>query len=281
VTVAIITDSAASLPPELAKSLDISVLPMWITLGGRSLHDDQLTLEEVAAQLDDHFTTSGPTPGEVAKAIQEADTGDGAVVLTLAQTMSSTHQAAELAARESGTPVTVIDTETAAGAEGLVVLAAARRAAAGGSMAEVVEAANRARQRVRLVATLPGLDHLARSGRVPGVAAWAGRWLGLSPMFEFRRGGVRPLRPARGQAAAEERILAMWRNGKLPQADLHVAGMHALDRAAAERLIAGVNAVTQPATSFVGSFGPVMVAHTGPGLVGLAWWWDEPVERSG
>jgi hypothetical protein len=28
--------------------------------------------------------------------------------------------------------------------------------------------------------------------------------------------------------------------------------------------------------SFVGEFGPVMVVHTGAGLAGLAWWWDDP-----
>jgi hypothetical protein len=30
------------------------------------------------------------------------------------------------------------------------------------------------------------------------------------------------------------------------------------------------------ATELILEFGPVMVAHTGPGLVGLAWWWQAP-----
>ena len=30
-----------------------------------------------------------------------------------------------------------------------------------------------------------------------------------------------------------------------------------------------------PDESFIGEFGPVMVVHTGPGLSGLAWWWDD------
>jgi len=25
----------------------------------------------------------------------------------------------------------------------------------------------------------------------------------------------------------------------------------------------------------VAGFGPVMVVHTGPGLLGLSWWWEE------
>ena len=43
---------------------------------------------------------------------------------------------------------------------------------------------------------------------------------------------------------------------------------------AAHDLLDRVQAAARPATSFMGSFSPVMVAHTGPGLVGLAWWWD-------
>jgi DegV family protein with EDD domain len=213
----------------------------------------------------------------VAEAIETADTGDGVVVLTIAQAMSSTHQAAQLAAREWPDRVQVVDTQTAAGAQGLVVLAAARRAREGGSVSDVVAEAERARATVRLVATLPSLDHLARSGRVPGVAAWAGRWLGLQPLFEFRNGGAHPLRPARSRAAAEDRMLALWRADMVPGAALHVAAMHALDPAAADRLLDAVRDQVQPATAFVGSFGPVMVAHTGPGLVGLAWWWDADV----
>jgi hypothetical protein len=30
----------------------------------------------------------------------------------------------------------------------------------------------------------------------------------------------------------------------------------------------------EPATGFVGPFGTVMVVHTGPGLIGLAWRWE-------
>jgi len=43
----------------------------------------------------------------------------------------------------------------------------------------------------------------------------------------------------------------------------------------AEELMRQVRAHVQPATAFVGSFSPVMVAHTGPGLAGLAWWWED------
>jgi len=260
----------------MIEDLPVTVVPMWLTVGGRPVRDGELSLEQVAAGSGERVNTSGPSPGEIAEAAERADCGDGVVVLTIARAMSSTHDAAILAAKQADNSrrIRVLDTKTAAGAQGLVVLAAAQCAASGDSVDEVEAVVNRVRETVRLVATLPSLDQLARGGRVPGAAAWAGRWLGVNPMFEFRRGRVRPLRPALSRSAAHERILAAWRSGATPGAALHVAVMHALDPQGARDLLTAIREQVEPATAFIGSFSPVMVAHTGAGLLGLAWWWE-------
>jgi fatty acid-binding protein DegV len=108
---------------------------------------------------------------------------------------------------------------------------------------------------------------------VPGVAAWAGRSLGLRPLIEFRGGKIRPLRPVRGDRAAFDAILDPWRRSRTA-GRLHVAALHALAAERAEQLLGAVREEVEPATAFVGPFSSVMVAHTGPGLLGLAWWWE-------
>ena len=130
---------------------------------------------------------------------------------------------------------------------------------------------------MRLVATLPSLDHLVRSGRVPGIVGWAGKRLGIHPLFEFRGGDVRRLRPALSSESAEERIVAHVQRNAPPAGRLHVAALHALVPSSATGLLDRVTAQVEPEESFVGEFGPVMVVHTGPGLSGLAWWWDDTV----
>ena len=279
--VSILTDSAASLPKDIATAATISIVPMWLTIGQSSMHDGDLSLEEVLARIDEGISTSAPTPGEFEAALEEAGVDDGALVLTIAGTMSSTAQSAHVAAQSMDPDrVHVLDTGTAAGAEGLVVLAAAAAAAEGKPLADVEAVARRVASRVHLVATIADLDRLAKSGRVPDAAAWAGRWLGLQPMFEFRDGGAHALRPARSRAKALDRIFESWMRsapgGSPGTADAsHVAALHALSPDDAEGLLDRVNDATSVTTSFVGSFSPVMVAHTGPGLVGLAWWWDD------
>ena len=273
-SVAIVTDSAAALPADLAAQYGITVVPMWLTVHGLPEPEGERPLEQLVTESD--VTTSAPTPGEFETAIKEtrAD-GDGVVVLTIASSMSATHQAALVAAQAVGGPVRVVDTQTAGGAEALVVLAAARAAHDGASIDEVEARARAVMERVRLVATISTLDHLVRSGRVPGIAGWAGRRLGINPLFEFRGGKVRRLRPALSQDAAFDRIVALVERGRTEGARLHVAALHALAVDLANVLLERASAIVTPATAFIGEFGPVMVVHTGPGLAGLAWWWEE------
>jgi DegV family protein with EDD domain len=254
---------------------------MWVTIGGRQYRDGDLGMDEVLGRLGEGISTSGPAPGELAEAIAGADNGDGVVVLTISRNMSGVYQAAVVAAGTlEGGKVAVVDTRTAAGAEGLVVLAAARAARAGLPLSRVVPVAREAAAGTRLLATLPSLEHLARSGRVPGAAAWGARWLGLDPVFEFRAGRVHPMLPARGRELACRRIVAeLARDAgrrSAGGASLHVAAMHALEPGVARDMLADVGGRARPAAAFTGSFSPVMVAHTGPGLVGLAWLWQAP-----
>jgi DegV family protein with EDD domain len=278
-TVAVITDSASALPMAMAAEARITVVPMWLTLGGQSIRDGELPLAEVLERADEGLTTAGPSPGEFADAIAAALTeagADTAVVVTVAGTMSGTVESARLAAKELDADVRVIDSGTAAGAEGLVALAAAAAARAGAAVETVAAAARSVADRVHLVATVNNLDRLAKSGRVPEVAAWAGRALKVNPLFEFRDGKARPLRPARSRAAALERIVGIWRKDEpdRPDATSHIVALHALAAGPAHELLERVRQVTEPATAFVGPFSSVMVAHTGPELVGLAWYWD-------
>jgi DegV family protein with EDD domain len=274
-SIAIVTDSAAALPPDLAARHRVVVVPMWLTVQGVPEPEGRRPLEELVAAVE--VSTSAPTPGEFEHAIKDASRShDGVLVLTIAGSMSATYQSASVAAQSVGGPVRVVDTATAGGAEALVVLAAAQAAEEGATLETVEARAHEVLERVRLVATISSLDHLVRSGRVPGIAGWAGRRLGINPLFEFRGGAVRRLRPALSREAALDRIVQLVRRDAPADGggQLHVAALHALARDVAEDLLARVVAEDRPATAFIGEFGPVMVVHTGPGLAGLAWWWE-------
>jgi DegV family protein with EDD domain len=270
--VTVITDSAAALPSELVTRYDIRVVPLWLHVGEDRYRDGELPLEEFVARFDEPCSTAAPSPGEFATVIAGAREAGPVVVLTLAERMSSTHQAAVLGARQVDDLVAVMDTGTAAGAQALVVLAAAEAARDdNATIDDVLAVAKDVASRVHLVATVPDLDRLASSGRVPEAARWLGDRLGVRPLFEFRAGQVKPLRPAFSRSAALERIVHRCASDQASGGDLHVAVLHALDQGAADMLVERIEHL-RPASCIVGQFSPVMVAHTGKGLAGLAWW---------
>ena len=275
--IAIVTDSAAALPDELVARFGITVVPMWLTIDGRP----ELEGTRPLAELLEHpgVLTSAPAPGEYEAAVKDVlRSADAVVVLTLAEAMSASNEAARVGTASFDDTVAVVDTGSAAGGQALVVLAAAATARQpSATLADVVARATTVSERVRLVATLPSLDHLVRSGRVPGIAGWAGKRLGIHPLFEFRGGEVHRLRPALSADAAAERIVAHVQRNAPEGGRLHVVALHALAPSSACDLLERVTAQVDAEESFLGEFGPVMVVHTGAGLSGLAWWWEDSV----
>jgi fatty acid-binding protein DegV len=85
---------------------------------------------------------------------------------------------------------------------------------------------------------------------------------------------VKKLRPAIGAEAAVDRMVARFRRSQVPGARAHVSALHAVAPDAAAALLEQVLREVDVVEGFVSEFGPVMVVHTGPGLLGLAWWWE-------
>lgn len=275
--VGIVSDSATALAPAAARAAGITVVPLLIEVGGRSVEANELEPDEVTRLLrSGPVRTAAPSPGAFAEAIERADDGDGVLVLTVARRYSSSAEAARLAALQHDGDVEVVDTNTAAGGQALVVLAASEGVRSGLALDALAKQAQLVSREVRLVAEVGDLSHLAQSGRLPRRLASIGNAVGLRPVFELRRGSIRLLRPGLSPESSLNLMVETWRRSIQADHRLHVVAMHGGDPERAEQMLGAVAADVEPATSLVTRFGPAMVAHTGPDIHGLAWWW-EPV----
>lgn len=273
-TVSVLTDSAASLDPGPAVNLGIGVVPMGLVVGGVVYPDGELDPAELLERAaHETVSTSAPSPGDFAKAVTASGYDDGAVVVTVSSRMSASFDAARLGAKmfKPGA-VEVIDSGTAAGGQGLVALAAAEAAIFGASRVEVAAVGRHVARQVRLLASLGRLDYLVRSGRVPALPAKAAGSMGLNAIFEFSGGRVRVHPPAFGTEAALSRIERRIVGGDDQEGRLHVAVMDAQAPVGADALTRLIAERHPDARLFRAGFSSVMVAHTGPGLVGAAWW---------
>lgn len=284
--VAIITDSASCLPTGLQDRYGIETVSLSYQFGSSSYLDNvSLSADEFYALLKASRrlpTTASPGPGPFLEVFRQAY-GRGAqemLCIVTGSTLTSTHRAAcqgaELAQEElPDARIRVLDSRCAAASLGFVVLAAARVADSGGSLEDAVAAAQDVVPRAHMVGMLDTLDYLAKGGRVPRVTAWLSSLVQVKPLFGFYEGRVSQLGAVRTRGRALTRLLDLMRrhlNGSRP---LHVAVFHSRSFLDAEQLARRVEQEFQPAELYVTEFSQVMSIHSGPGLVGLAFY-DEP-----
>src|SRR5438093_75294 len=167
--VAVVADSAANLPGELARELGIEVVPMYLKFGERVYRDGtDLTPADFYDRLvsdTEPASTSVPSPGDYLAAFERTGAKE-IVCVTVASSMSSSRQQARFAADRFPGRVEVVDSMSASMAEGFVAAEAAKVAAGGGGLEAVVRRAREVAGRARLLATVDTFEFLRRSGRV-------------------------------------------------------------------------------------------------------------------
>ena len=280
--VAIVTDTTACIPQELAEKHDIELVPIVFIFGDESYRDgiDMSTAEFYARlrQARKLPTTSGSLPTPYLEAYRKASQRAGSILcITIPAKFSGLYNSAQLAVEMAkgalpNVTIEVLDCGTAAAGQGLVVLAAAKAAALGKSLTEVIEVTKGVMKRVNLLATLDTLRYLVKGGRVPKVAALASSLLQIKPIFTVSDGEARPVTNARTMPGAMKRILKIMGQEIVKGQPLHVAVMHAdvLDRA--KELENEISRRFNCAELFITEFTPVMGVHTGPGVIGVAFY---------
>ncbi|MGD0764899.1 MAG: DegV family protein [Dehalococcoidia bacterium] len=287
--VAVVTDSAASLPPDLRARYEIEVVPLNLVLENHAYPDG----------LDDnhHFyqslksarrppTTTSATPGTYLEAFQRAAQRAPAVLcITVSTQFSATHDAAIQAAAtlKEDLPdlqLEVLDSGSAAMGEGFVVLEAARAAADGADLPAVMARAREAIPAVGLVAVVDTLEYLARGGRVPRIQAWASALLSVKPIIELRQQSIHLLTRTRTKRRAVAQLIPILEQRGYKGGRLHLCVQHTDVLDEAEQLAAEAARRLEPGEISVSEFTLVMGAHTGPGLLGLAYYVEPNGDRA-
>jgi DegV family protein with EDD domain len=273
VTVSVVTDSTADLPPEVVRELAITVVPLLVLFGDEVYHDGvDLTNEEFFKRLTTSPvlpTTSQPSVGTFQETYRKlAAETDQIVSIHISAWASGTCESALQAADSlGGSPrVEVVDSQTTSMGLGFQVIAAARAAQAGASLEEVGSAARSVGRRHHLLALLETLEYLRRGGRIGRAQAFLGSILNLKPLLTFRDGVVHPVARVRTRARALEELL----RHSLAHGDLeNVAVIHGTTPEDADMLAQRVRERLPKVPIHVGRLGPVLGVHGGPGIIGI------------
>ncbi|TET46091.1 MAG: DegV family protein [Dehalococcoidia bacterium] len=280
--VAVVTDTTACIPQEQVARYDIEIVPVQLIFEDKTYRDGiDISAAEFYARLRKASrppTTASSSPELYLEAFQKASqSAEGILCITEPSRFSAMYDSASVAKEmaEKTLPdmnIAVLDCTTAAAGQGLVALAAAREAAKGHDLNEVKETAENVMARVNLFATLDTLHYLVKSGRVPQAAALVNTLLQIKPIFTLNHANARTVALPRTIESAMKRILKLMERNVVKGEPLHAAVMHAdaLDNAIflRNRIASQFNC----SELFITEFTPVMGVHTGPGLLGVAFY---------
>ena len=274
--VAVVTDSTAYLPADLVTAHGLTVVPLTVVVGGRSLAEGiEVTSDEVAQALRDWkpVTTSRPAPQQFVETYRALATGGTTSVVSvhLSADLSGTVDAARTAATTVAgeVDVTVVDARHLGMALGWAAIAAAEAVAAGADAAQAAERARRTAYGTSAWFYVDTLEYLRRGGRIGAAAAMVGSALSVKPILHVADGRLEPLDRVRTASRAIGRLeeLVVEETGDRA-VNLAVQHLAAPDRARelADRLRSRVPGVRD---LVVGEVGAVVGAHVGPGMLGV------------
>ncbi len=281
--VAVVTDSVAQVPVELANTLAIRIVPFTVVVEGKTYLDGIQPIptdlySRMRLEKDLHLSTSAPSLGVFFTIFQSCIEAGAREILYIGLSGQlsgalTTAQSAALMIREeqAGVEIACLDSRLATIAEGFLAIEAARLAAQGLHLAELLSRLEALRRRIGFVGSLETLEYLARGGRIGKAAYLLSNATQILPLLSFNdEGEVIPINLVHGYQHALEEMVHYTRDHAPAHNRLTLAVMHADSLAWAESLCTLADERLDPEELLLVDFTPVMVAHSGPGILGLA-----------
>ena len=275
---AILTDSCCDLTGTQQQELDVTSVPLTVTYNGEN-HENFSQPAAVKAFYQElrrgvTAATAAVNPDSWAAAMVPClAKGQDVLVLTISSALSATYQSAVIAAQELGQQypqrkIYVVDTLCAALGQGLLVWHASRQRRAGMDIDSLYRWVMDQRLHVCHWVTVDDLKHLKRGGRITATTAMVGSMLHIKPIiYVSNEGKLLNVAKTRGRKAAISFLAEKLEQTAIDRDTVFIAhGDCPEDAAALEAILKEKHGVKQVITGYVG---PVIGAHTGPGVLVL------------
>ena len=277
--VAVVADTTAYLPTEVAEQHGITLVPLYV-LFGRDRTERESEIKDFPAffeelrSADSVPTTSQPSVGDFIAAYEPLlDEGRDVVSIHISAGLSGTADAARQAAEQlvrdgrGGERIRVVDSATAAGGLGLLAIVGTHTAAQGADVDTVAERVKEARSEYKMWFALDTLEFLKRGGRIGAASAWIGSTLKVKPILTVES-ELAPVERVRTSARMFERMVDYARQRHASGADAWVV-QHCAAPDQAGRLVERCREIFGSEPVFVSELGPVLSVHSGPGMLGV------------
>lgn len=270
-TVKVVIDSTADLPPQLAEEMGITVVPLYVLFG------DEVYRDGVNISGDEFYhrllhgpvlpSTTQPTPQDFADVYRKLSQGaDGIMSIHASSKLSGTCNSALQGKELVGNvcPIEVFDSQIVSVGMSMLAMEAANIARSGGSLPQVVGEVKRMSPNIHLLGLFDTLEYLARGGRIGKAKELLGSVLNVKPLITVRDGEVVPAGRARTRAKGMEKLVDFVKSATDIQ-DLFIA--HSTTPDDAQALADRIGSIFPRERIIIARLGPVVGTHCGPGTL--------------
>lgn len=277
-TIKIATDASMDLPSDLIEKYEIAVIPMTVHFGEEKFSvPDGVSSEYLYQKMHENKgiipTTSVPSPKDYYD-VYKNETNDGSTLIAIhvSSKISGIYQTAVMVRKQlPERDIEVVDSKTATLSQGIIVLEAAKMAKEGKTKEKIISYVKSLRSKSMVFATLDDLTTLYHSGRVNLTQKLLAQLFHFKAIFWLIEGQVRGAGRIRDKQSLFLKMKELGIRIKKHLLVKTIFVIHANRREEAEILANYLKEEAEDIEIFVGEFGLVAGAHTGPGLLGLAW----------
>jgi DegV family protein with EDD domain len=274
----IVTDQGMDLSPEQSEGLNISYVPLRITLDGRTFIGaediDYVTFYKMLQETKSFPTTSQPSPGDFADKYRQLAKNDPDILsIHISSGLSGTVNSARLGAEMvPEANVTVYDSKTLSCMLGWQVQAAAQALRAGWYLGDILKLMDQIREKTEAMFTLADLKYLIHGGRISHLKGLMGSVLNIKPVIGVAArtdGKYFPLGQEFSFNKAIRKLAAIISDKFSHDTLLRVQLMHGDNPLGVELLREELLKKNECIFESVVPVAPLLGAHTGASVVGI------------
>jgi DegV family protein with EDD domain len=274
--VRVVTDSTADLAPDVARDLDITVVPVRVHLGRKEFRDgvnltDDAFIDLLRAQPRLFPSTDAPSVDEFESVYAAlARTTDSILSVHLSGRLGETCRSA-MAAKERYSirdicRVVVLDSQLTSLGLGLIAMEAARAAKSGRSLDEVARLARAMLPQTHVFFFVDTLDYLQHGGRTSKIESLLNSMIDIKPLLRLEDGEIVLMEKVRTRAKALERLYEFVAD--FPHVEV-LGIVHSTTLNEANNLAKRLESIVPREKVTITRYGPGLAAHLGLGALGV------------
>jgi DegV family protein with EDD domain len=273
-TVKIVTDTLSDITGDLITKLGVTAVPLYVRFGEEVYRDRvDITSEDFYRRLMNEPklpSTTQPSPNDFAEVYKKlAQETDEILTITVSSKLSGTYQSA-LQAKDyvkGKCRIEVIDSQTVAMGQGLIVISAVNAAKSKPSLDKLAEHVRKAMSRSHLIAYFDTLKYLAKGGRIGKAKEFLGAMLSVKQILTIKDGEMAPLTRVHSLRAGLDYLFNIPSRYSAIEA---IAVEHTTNIEESDTLVARFSQAYPKVPIYRSVISPVVGTYSGPGAMAVS-----------